>query len=131
SRGRSIPASVMIALAVNGFFLALLALEVSDSLVRRGGAMALSLFFFPPALVLFWGLLTSRRWAWVTARGVALVFTLVYLGVTMMVCIAQPRDGHGRVWVWIATVGLALASILAGSFFALGRPSARRFYGRE
>jgi hypothetical protein len=120
---------VLGAALVNALFLGLLALEVSDGVSRRG-AIALSLFFFPPALVLFWGLVAGRRWAWRVVRWGSLLFALLYLGVSAVVCVTRPTDPHGPLWVWIAAVGVALGGLLlVGGFYALGRPTARRHFG--
>jgi hypothetical protein len=127
---RSIPASVLGAIVVNALFLGLFALEISTGVAREGGVVARSLFLFPPALVLFWGLLTGRRWAWRVARWGSLGFALLYFGVSILVCVLRPSDQHGPVWVWIASVGVVLGMLLlVGGFHALGRPSARRHFG--
>lgn len=129
-RRRSVPASVLGAALVNALFLALFALEISDTVVRRDGGVAKSLFFFPPALVLFWGLVTGRRWAWHGVRWGSLGFALLYFGVSAVACVLQPADRQGPVWVWIASVGVVLGSLLfVGGFYALGRPSARQYFG--
>ncbi len=132
----SAPVSVKAALCGNGLFLALFALEISDGLVRRGGAIhPLSTLAFGPALLLFCGQVAGRGWAWMAARVVALLFVLWFLAGSALVCVAQPHDEQGpvSVWVraWMVGVGLALAGVLAAGFVALGRPSARRYFGRE
>jgi hypothetical protein len=128
------PAGVLAAVACNTLFLALLALEISDGLVRRGGALhPVSAFSFPPALLLLGGLLAGRRWAWWTARGAAVVFTVWFLGLSVAVCFAELHADGGPVpWqarVWMVAVGLVLAGLLAAGFLALGRPPARRYFG--
>ena len=65
----SIPAPVRAAIAGNGLFVAFFMLEFSDGFIRSGR----SVFYwtsalFLPALVLFYGQLTARRWAWWVAR---------------------------------------------------------------
>lgn len=129
-RPRSLPASVRGAVLLNSLFLALLALEASDSICRRGGGVALSLFVFPLALLLFWGMLAGHRWAWRGVRWGSLVFALLYFGVSVFACVLQPADQRGPKWIWIASVGIILGSLLlVGGFYALGRPSARRYFG--
>jgi len=128
---RPMPASVIAAVSVNILFLGLLALEVSDSFVLRGGAVARSAYFLPPAALLCWGLLTRRRWAWRAARGAALAFALVNGGVAAFAGVARPHDAHGPVWVWLAAVGVVLAGLLVAGFLALGQTPARRFYGLD
>jgi hypothetical protein len=132
-RGRAMPAGVLAAVAVNTLFVALLALEIGDGLTRRGALHPVSSFCFPPALLLLGGLLSRRRWAWLTARGAAVVFALWFLGLSVAVCFAEPRTEQGPIpWqarVWMVGVGLVLAGLLAAGFLALGRPPARRYFG--
>jgi hypothetical protein len=128
SDNRRMPRSVLVAASVVILFLALLALEISVGWVRHGGAIARSLFVFPLVLVLLWGILTHRRWAWLAARGSALLCALIFSGVGVLACILQPGDQYGAVWVWIATVSFVLASILSAGFFALGLRSAKAHY---
>ena len=112
------------ALVVNALFLGLFALEISTGLARQGGVVAKSLFFFPPGLLLFWGLLTRRRLAWRLARWGSLVFALLFFGVAGAVCVYRPTDPRGPVWIWIACVSVVLGSIVfAGGF---GRSGGRR-----
>ncbi len=126
----SVPASVLGAVLVNALFLALFALEISDTVARRGGIVAKSWFFFPPALILFWGLVAGRRWAWHLVRWGSLGFALLYFGVSIVACVLQPMDQQGPLWIWIASVGVVLGSLLLiGGFYALGLPSARRHFG--
>lgn len=132
ARGRSstVPASVRGAVLINALFLGLLALEISGGIAREAGVIALSLFFYPPALALFWGLLAGRRWAWHIARWGSLLCALFYLGLSGVACVLRPTDAHGRVWIWIASVGIVLGSLLLlGGFYALGRHSARLHFG--
>lgn len=129
-RGRSVPRSVLGAVIVNALFLGLLALEISHGLSRNDGAIAKSVFFFPPALALLVGLLSGHCWAWCLARWGSLLFALLYFAVSIAVCILRPTDQHGPVWIWIAAVSVVLGTLLlAGGFYALGRPSARRHFG--
>jgi hypothetical protein len=126
SRRMPLPASVLGAVLINALFLGFFALETSSGLAREGGTIARSLFFFPPALLLFWGLVAGRRWAWHAARWSGLLFALAYLGISAVVCLLQPADQDGPVWIWIAAVGVVLGSF--GGFHALARPSARRYF---
>src|SRR5262245_52538292 len=69
-RGLTMPSGVRMAVLATMLFLAFFALEISDGLVRRGGAIhPLSSILFAPTLLLFYGLLSARRWAWWIARG--------------------------------------------------------------
>ena len=127
--GRAMPASVTGALVLNAVFLALFALEISTGLTRERGVLAKSLFFFPPALAIFLGLCAARRWAWQLARALSLLGSMFFFAVAVMVCIYQPIDDRGPVWIWIALVSVSLGSLLfAGGFHALGRPSAARYF---
>lgn len=129
--GRAPPKSVLVAALIVILFLALLALEVSDGLNRHGGRIARSLYAFPPVLALLWGILTHRRWAWLGCRAAATLCGLLFAGVGVAACVARPRDQYGAVWIWIACVSFALASLLFAGFVALGRPSARGHYRLE
>lgn len=129
--GRPMPKSVLVAASIVILFLGLLALEISDGLVRHGGRVARSLYVFPPVVALLWGILTHRRWAWLACRVAALLFGLVFTGVGVAACVVRPTDQYGAVWIWIATVSFVLGSCLFAGFFALGRPSAKAHYRFE
>ncbi len=128
-RDRGIPASVAAPLVVNALFLGLLGLEVCHGFAREGDVVARSLFFLPPALLLFWGMLTGRAWARHLARWGSFALALLFLGVGCVACVLRPSDQHGPVWVWIACVSVVLGSLLlVGGFHALGRASAKRYF---
>jgi hypothetical protein len=133
-RGLTMPSAVRMAVTANIFFLALFALEISDGLVRRGGAIhTISAAMFAPMLGLLYGLLSARRWAWWISRGVSALFCLWFLGFSALIPFADLRGEHGPVpWegrIYMIGVSLVLAAILAGGFIALGRPTARSYFG--
>jgi hypothetical protein len=133
-RGLSMPSAVRMAVTVDVVFLALFALEVSDGLVRRGGAIhSLSAALFARTLLLLGGLLSARRWAWWIARGVAAVAALWFLAFMALIPFAELRAEHGPVpWygrVWMIGVSLVLAGILTGGYRSLGSRTARDYFG--
>lgn len=106
-------------------FLSLFVLEMTDSIVFHH-ELARSAFFFPPAALLLWGVLTRRRWAWFATRAVTFVGALIFTatgGFAVLSTHIKPRDQHG-----IVTISLLLGAILAATFIALGRPAARNLY---
>jgi hypothetical protein len=133
-RGLSMPSAVRAAVAANVLFLAFFALEVSDGLVRRDGAVhPISTTLFGPALMLLYGLLSARRWAWRVSRGVAAVFACWFLAFIAVIPFADLRGEQGPVpwWgrVYMICVSLVLGGILAGAFVSLGRETARSYFG--
>jgi hypothetical protein len=134
-RGSGMPSGVRAAVAANMLFLAFFALELSDRLVRQDGRIVYwSTFLFLPALWLFCGLLTARRWAWWTSRVAAAVGTLWFLGFMALIPFLDLRGEGGPVpWygrIYMACVSLVFAGILAGAFWSLGRPETRNYFGR-
>jgi hypothetical protein len=134
-RGAGMPSGVRATVAANILFLAFFALEWSDRLVRQDGRIVYwSSFLFLPALLLFCGLLTARRWAWWTARGAAALGVLWFLGFVAVIPFADlqtegvPVPWQGR--IYMASVSLVFAGILAGAFWSLGRPETRNYFGR-
>lgn len=132
--GSGMPSGVRAAVAANVLFLAFFALEFSDRLVRQDGRIVYwTTFLFPPALLLFCGLLTARPWAWWTFRGAAALGTLWFLGFVAVIPFAS-LQGHGGVpvpWqgrVYMACVSLVFAGVLAGAFWSLGRPETRNYF---
>jgi hypothetical protein len=87
-----LPPSVLGAVTINALFLGLLALEISHGLSRQGGVIAKSAYVFPPALAVFWGLVSGHRWTWHLARWGSLLFALVYFSTSAAVCIFRPTD---------------------------------------
>jgi hypothetical protein len=131
--GLIMPSAVRMAVTANILFLAFFALEISDGLVRRGGAIhPVSTTLFAPGVLLLYGLLSSRRWAWWVARGLSAVFALWFLGFIAVIPFADLHGEQGPVpwWgrVYMVGVSLILAGILAGAFAALGRPAARGYF---
>jgi hypothetical protein len=128
------PSGVRAAVAANVLFLAFFVLEFSDGLVRQGGRIVYwNAFLFPPALVLYYGLLSARRWAWWATRGLAAVSGLWFLVFVAVIPFADLRGEGGPVpWygqVYMAGVSLVFAGILAGAFWSLGRPETRNYFG--
>jgi hypothetical protein len=133
-RGRAMPSGVRAAVAANVLFLAFFALEFSDGLVRQGGRIVYwNTFLFPPAFVLYYGLLSARRWAWWASRGLAAISGLWFLGFVAVIPFADLKAEGGPVpWygrVYMVCVTLAFAGILAGAYWSVGRPEARSYFG--
>ncbi len=133
-RGPSLPGGVRAAVAATVLFLAFFAFEFSDRLVRQGGRVVYwNAFLFLPTLLLFYGLLSARRWAWWTTRGLAGLSCLWFLAFVAVIPFADVRGEEGPVpWhgrVYMACVSLAFAGILAGAYWSLGRPEARGYFG--
>jgi hypothetical protein len=131
--GSGLPGSVRTAVAANIIFLGFFALESSDRVVRQGGNIVYwSTYLFLPALLLFYGLLTARPWAWWLFRGVAALGTLWFLAFVAMSPFAHlqshgvPVPWYGRIYV--AGVSLVFAGTLAGAFWSLGRPETRSYF---
>ena len=88
---------------------------------------------FLPALVLFCGLLTARRWAWWTFRGVAALGVLWFLGFVALIPFANlqtdgvPVPWYGR--LYMACVSLAFAGVMTCAFWLLGRTETRNYFG--
>jgi hypothetical protein len=132
--GSAMPSGVRAAVAANVLFLGFFALEFSDGLVRQGGRIVYwNTFLFPPALLLYYGLLSARRWAWWTGRGLTALSSLWFLGFVAVIPFAELKGEGGPVpWygrVYMACVSLAFAGILAGAYWSLGRPEARSYFG--
>jgi hypothetical protein len=132
--GFSMPAPVRAAVAGNILFLAFCALEFSDGLIRQGGRVFYwTSVLFLPALLLLYGLVSERRWAWWTARGVTAIFTLWFVGFIAVIPFADLHGSDGPVpWegrVYMVGVSLIFTSISAYAFHLLGRAPARDYFG--
>jgi xanthine/uracil/vitamin C permease (AzgA family) len=128
------PSGVRASVAANVVFLAFFAFELSDRLVRPDGKLFYwTTFLLPPALLIFCGLLAARPWAWWTSRGAAALGVLWFLGFLLVIPFAPlqadgvPIPWYGRVYV--ASVTLAFAGILAVAYWSLGRPETRNYFG--
>ncbi len=133
SRGPTMPSPVRMAATANMLFLAFFALEISDGLVRRGGAIhPLSSTMFAPALVLLYGLVSARRWAWWLARGVSAAGSLWFLGFAVAIPFVELRGPQGPVPWWgrlyMIGVSLTLAGILGSGCWSLGQETARSYF---
>lgn len=124
-----LPASSVVGVAVVILFLSLFVLEISHGIFNEGGVVAKSLFFLPPTLALFWGMLTRRRWALGVARAVAIAGALWFFMWGAIAVAGQYHDQHGPVWIWLACVSFTLGGLLVAGFIGLGRPSTARHYG--
>ena len=130
------PGGVRAVVAANILFLAFFALELSDRLVRQDGRLFYwSSFLSLPALWLFCGLVTARRWAWWTSRGAAALGVMWFLGFVVVIPFAHmetegvPVPWYGR--IYMAGVSLVFAGVLAGAFWSLGRTETRTYFGRS
>jgi hypothetical protein len=109
------------------------ALEFSDGLVRQGGRIFYwTSVLFLPALLLLYGLVSERRWAWWTARSMTAIFTLWFVGFMAIIPFADLRGSDGPVpwWgrVYMVGVSLIFASMTAYAVHALGRAEARDYF---
>jgi len=133
-RLRSIPAPVRAAITANALFLAFCALEFSDGLIRQGGRVFYwTSVLFLPALVLFYGQVSARRWAWWGARIVTGLAVVWFIGFLAMVPFVHLQGNGGAIpwWgrIYVAGVTLVFAGISVYAFRSLGRAEARTFYG--
>lgn len=127
------PSGVRAAVAVAVLFLTFFALEFSDGLVRQEGRIFYwTTVLFPPVLLVFWGLLAARRWAWWTFRGATALGSLWFLGFIAIIPFANfqadgvPVPWYGR--VYMICVSFAFASVLARAYWSLGRPESRNYF---
>ena len=132
-RSASMPSGVRAAVAANTFFLAFLALELSDRSVRQGGKLFYwTTFLLPPALMLYYGLVSGRRWSWWIARTVVALGVLWFLGFLVIIPFAPLRANgvlapwHARVYVACVTIVFVL--ILTVAFRSLGSQEARSYF---
>ncbi|MBW8863899.1 MAG: hypothetical protein JF609_03060 [Verrucomicrobia bacterium] len=119
------PASVALIALVVILFLSLFALEITDSIVFHH-QVARSVFLFPPAAGLLWGVLNRRRWAWFLARILTLAGVLIFGATNLLALLSphmKPRDLHG-----ILVISTLLCLILIATFLALGRPGTKNHY---
>jgi hypothetical protein len=126
---------VRAAVAANSLLLAFCALELSDRLVRQEGRFFYwTTVLFLPALLLFYGLLSARAWAWWTTRGLAAVSCLWFLVFVAVIPFADLRGQEGPVpWygrIYMAGVSSVFAGVAAGAYWSLGRAEARRYFQR-
>jgi hypothetical protein len=128
------PPGVRAAIAAYGLFVAFFVLELSDRLVQRDGQLHYwSTWLLPPTLALFTGLVAGRRWAWWTARGLAVCGVLWFLGFVALIPFVPlqtngvPVPWYGR--VYMTGVTLLFAGVLAGAFRSLGRWESRTYFG--
>jgi hypothetical protein len=128
------PSGVRAAVMANVLFLAFCTLEFSDGFVRQDGRVFYwTSLLFLPALVVFSGLLSARRWAWWTARGLTAAAVLWFVVLVAVIPFGDLRAEGGPVpWygrVYMIGVSLAFAGIAAGAYASLGRADARGYFG--
>ena len=135
-RGTSMPGSVRAAIIANILFIAFCALELSDRLVRQEGRIFYwTTISFLPALILFYGLMSARVWAWWVSRGLAALACLWFVAFIVIIPFANlsadgvPTPWYGR--LYMAGVTLVFAAIAAAAFWSLGRNDARGYFRRE
>ncbi|MBX7246008.1 MAG: hypothetical protein K1X53_10955 [Candidatus Sumerlaeaceae bacterium] len=128
SRG-SLPASTVLGVLIAILFLSLFALEISHGIFREGGKWAKSLVAFPITVVLLYGMLSRKPWAWWAFRALSLAGAGWFLFIASLAAVSRPHDKHGAVWIWLLCVSLTLAALLLTAFIGLGRDSSRRHYG--
>ncbi len=129
-----LPSSVRAVVTANVIVLAFCALELSDRIVRQNGELFYwSTFLYPPALIMFFGLITARRWAWWTARALAVVAALWFLVFCAMIPFVHlqangvPTPWYGRVYMVCVSLGFAGVAVLANR--ALGDATTRQHFG--
>ncbi len=131
-----IPGPVRSAIFVNILFLGFCAMEFSDGLLRQGGRVFYwTSVLFLPALMLLFGLVSARRWAWWSARCLAVVFALWCLGFAFLIPFTDLRaQGEsvppwGRVYMICVTLLMGGASVYA--FRELGNARALEYFKTE
>jgi hypothetical protein len=134
--GSSTPSGVRAVILANLLFLAFFALEFSDGFVRQNGRFPYwTDYLFLPVLALFFGLVAGHAWAWWASRIVAALGCLWFVAFLAVIPFAH-LEGHGGIptpWygrVYMACVTLAFAGVMAAVYRSLGRPEARRYFGR-
>jgi len=133
--GAAVPPPVRAAILGNILFLAFFVLEFSDGLLRQHGRVFYwTSVLFVPALLLFYGLVSGRNWAWWTARGVAAILILWFVAFIVIIPFGDFKRGsevtpwYGRLYMMAFT--LLLGSVVFAIFRALGSGEARRYFGR-
>ena len=121
------PRSVLFVACIVIVFIALFVLEISDSLVLHHGQVARSIFFLPVAALLFWGILTRRRWAWIVTRCLSALASVLYGGVGIAVWIVFTHLQTG-LKLWLTTVSAGLLALTLSAFLSLGRAQARAYF---
>lgn len=130
----NMPSGARIVATANVLFLAFFTLELSDLLVRQNGKMIYwTNFLFLPSLILFWGLLTTRRWAWWMARGIAALGVLWFLAFSLLIPFGNiQRDGVPASWeqrAYMICASLLFAGVLTCAFWSIGRLETRSYFG--
>jgi hypothetical protein len=128
------PAPVRAVILANLFFLAFCTLEASDGLLRQEGRLFYwTSVLFLPALLLHFGVIFARRWAWWSARGSALLFVVWFSVFLLLIPFADLRSsGEPIPWfgrAYMIGVSLIFAGIAAYVFHALGRTETRGYFG--
>lgn len=127
------PSGARLAITANLFFLAFFSLEFSDLTVRHGKFLYWTNFLFLPTLLLFWGLVTTRRWAWWVSRIVAGLGVVWFVAFSLLIPFGNiARNGVPAPWnvrLFMICVSLGFAGVLAFAFWSIGRPETRRYFG--
>jgi hypothetical protein len=132
-RGSSLTSGVRVAVVANSLFLAFCVLESSDGLVRQQGRVFYwtTVLFFP-ALMILYGLLSARWWAWWSARGLTAVACLLFLVVVGLIPFGDIRGEQGPApWygrVYMVCVSLVFAGTAASVYRSLGAAESRRYF---
>ena len=132
--GNAMPSGVRAAVMANVLFLAFCALEFSDGLVRQNGRIFYwTTIAFWPALLVFYGLVSARSWAWWTTRGLTALVCLLFLVFVAVIPFGDIRGAHGVPAPWYARVymigvTLVFAGIAAGAYRSLGGAEARSYF---
>lgn len=129
-----IPAPVRMAITGNVLFVSFCVLEFSDGLLRQSGRLFYwTSVLFLPALLLLYGITMARRWAWWSARGLAALFTLWFVGFAVLIPFVdlrrqgEPVPPWGR--IYMIGVSLLFVSAAACAFRELGRAEAMDYFG--
>jgi len=124
---RTPPRSVLFVAVILVAFVGLLCLEVSDSFFRHDGQIARSLFVLPVVVLLLWGLVSRRRWAWLITRVVALLAAALYVATIAVVWIAFAQMQTGA-RIGISVVSAILGGLVLLAYLALGSGPARAYF---
>jgi len=130
----NMPSGARLVVTANVLFLAFFSLEFSDLMVRQERKIIYwTNFLFPPGLILFWGLVTTRRWAWWMSRIIAVLGVIWFLGFSLLIPFGNiRRDGVPATWdqrAFMILLSLGFASVLICALWSIGRPETRRYFG--
>jgi hypothetical protein len=129
----AMPAPVRATVMAGILFLAFCALEFSDGLLRQDGRIFYwTSVLFLPVLVLLYGLVSARRWAWWITRVAAVLAVLWFVAFMVLIPFADLRaDGVSVPWwgrLYMAAVTLVFAGISFYAFHSLGHAEAKNYF---